>query len=111
MYCYSCKFTRLGQIFRGSNTLGFGYSSRKGAKTLSWQELNNNPQSKSLSLIRPLRLGVLARDNPNLTGARSAPYENLRVLRDLRGEQSVFPWRPLRALREIFRISLAALPR
>ena len=27
-----------------------------------------------------------ARDNPRLTGARSAPYENLRVLRNLRGK-------------------------
>jgi hypothetical protein len=44
-------------------------------------------------LILPLRLGAFARDNPNscfpffardhpkLTGARSSPYENLRVLR------------------------------
>ena len=108
MHYYSLKFARLAQTFREAKTLGFGYSSRKGAKTLSSEENNNNPQTKSLSLIRPLRLGVLARDNPNLTGARSAPYETLRVLRDLRGEQSVFPWRPLRALREIFRISVAA---
>ena len=27
----------------------------------------------------PLRLSALAGDNPKLTGARSAPYENLRV--------------------------------
>jgi hypothetical protein len=29
----------------------------------------------------PLRLGAFAGDIPRLTGARSAPYENLRVLR------------------------------
>ena len=44
--------------------------------------------------------------HPSLTGARCAPYKNLRVLRDLRGEKSVSPWRPLRSLREIFRISV-----
>jgi hypothetical protein len=41
----------------------------------------------------PLRLGVFAGDIPRLTGARSAPYENLR---DLRGKKSVPPWRALR---------------
>ena len=45
----------------------------------------------------PLRLGVFAGDIPIPTGVRSAPYyENLRVLRDLRGEKSLPPLRPLR---------------
>ena len=40
-------------------------------------------QPNDLWLIRPLADfgGALARDTPRLTGARSAPYENLRVLR------------------------------
>ncbi len=38
LYCYRSKFARLAHIFRESKTLGFGYSSRKGAKTLSWEE-------------------------------------------------------------------------
>ena len=92
-YYYNSKFARLAQIFQESKTLGFGYFPRKGAKTLSSEEKNNNPQTNSLPPIRPLRLGVFARyppnsclmffarDNPRLTGARSAPYENLRVLR------------------------------
>ena len=61
-------------------------------------------------------LGVFAGDIPRLSGARSAPYENLRVRSPiepcLRVEKSVSPLRslrPLRAWREIFRISVAAV--
>jgi hypothetical protein len=59
-------------------------------------------------IFRPLRLGVpstslrtcFAGDNPRLTGARSAPYENF-LLSDLCA---------FAPLREIFRFSVAALP-
>ena len=40
--------------------------------------------------------GAFAGDIPRLTSARSAPYENLRVLRDLRGDSFL---RTLRSLR------------
>jgi hypothetical protein len=95
------KNLRSWRKFSGSRRfLGFGYSSRQAcpelsrrdAKALSSEEKKNNPQTNSLLLIQPLRLGVLAGDIPRLTGtppggfepqggARSAPYENLRVLR------------------------------
>ena len=94
-YYYSSKFARLTQTFRESKTLGLGYSSRQDAKTLSSEENNNSPKN-SLPLIRPLRLGVFARDIPRLTGARSAPYENLRVLR---GESFFAPFAWLQFLR------------
>jgi len=37
-------------------------------------------------------LGVFAGDIPRLTGARSAPYENLRALRVHRGEKLFHIW-------------------
>jgi hypothetical protein len=77
------------KFFGSRRFLGFGYFSRQGAKTLSSEEKNDRSQTNSLPLIRALRLGVpstllrtcFAGDIPRLTGARSAPYENLRVLR------------------------------
>jgi len=75
LHCYPLNFARHAQSFREPKILGFEYSSRQGAKTLS-SEVKNDPQTSSLLLIRPLRLGVFAGDIPRLTGARSAPYEN-----------------------------------
>ena len=96
--CYILKFARPAQIFLESKTLGFGYYSRQDAKTLSSEENNNSPQSNSLPLFRPLRLGVFAGDIPRVTGARSAPCENLRVLRAF-------------VVNPAFLILVAALPR
>src|SRR3972149_10093317 len=45
-------------------TLGFGYSSRQDAKTPSSEKKDYIPQTNSLPLIRPLRLGVFAGDLP-----------------------------------------------
>ena len=85
------KFARLAQIICEPKTRGFGLYSRQVAKHAKFGRTNNSLQTNSLPLIRTLRLGVFAGDPPNscftffardiprLTGARSAPYENLRV--------------------------------
>jgi hypothetical protein len=43
---------------------GFGHSSRQGAKTLSSEEKNNDPQTSSILIVQPFRLCGLAEDNP-----------------------------------------------
>ena len=69
-----------------ANSFGFGYASRKGAKTPSSEETNYSPQTSSLPLIRPLRLGAFAGDNPafccgsaalGLCGCGCSPEANL----------------------------------
>lgn len=71
------------QKFRQSKTLGFGYSSRQGAKTPSDGRSPSSrvearglkkisPFSRNDTLIRPLRLGAFAGDIPALRCGRAA---------------------------------------
>jgi hypothetical protein len=71
------SFCSLRKFFDGPELWDLGIYSRQDAK---------NAKLKEIFLGG---LCAFARDNPRLTCARSAPYENLRVLRDLRGEMSV----------------------
>jgi len=81
-----------GKFFGGSNTLAFGYSSRKGAKTLSSEgktpchfdrrEKSFLDPSHSLGMTglgsSPLRLGVFAGDIP-VFGCGFAALSSLRL--------------------------------
>jgi hypothetical protein len=85
LYYYSSKFARLAQTFRESKTLGFGYSSRQGAKAPSKTRCHFDRREKSfldpshsLGMTglgpSPLRLGVFAGDIPNSFFAFFAPF-------------------------------------
>jgi hypothetical protein len=68
------SFRGLRKSFDGPELWNTGIYSRQDAK---------NAKLKEIFLGG---LCAFARDNPRLTGARSALYENLRVLRALRGK-------------------------
>jgi hypothetical protein len=95
----SRKFARRAQVSRKLKTLGIGDSSRKGAKYAKFGIDVISTEGRNLFLdpshplgmtglgLSPLLLGALryllrrclAGDIPKPTGARSAPYKNLRV--------------------------------
>jgi hypothetical protein len=76
------SFRGLCKFFDGPELWDAGIYSRQACPEQSRRDAKN-------AKLKEFFLGGLcafARDNPRLTGARSAPYENLRVLRALRGE-------------------------
>ncbi len=87
-HCYNSRFSRLAQIFRELKMLGFGHSSRQGAKTpsserktlchLDRREKSFIDPSHLLGMTglgsSPLRLGVFAGDNPISAFAFLAPF-------------------------------------
>ena len=83
-HCYSLEFARCAQIC-SVQSFGFGYSSRQGR------------QGRKVTGRGPSSRG----DARNL--GKISPFG--------RNDMFPLPWRPLRALREIFRISVAAVRR
>jgi hypothetical protein len=76
------SFRGLRKFFDGPELWDAGIYSRQDAKNAKFRDFFLGGLCPS-TVLRVVSLSnhAFARDNPRLTGARSAPYENLRVLR------------------------------